>query len=55
MARSGESGKGFGKSGAKWYHKVSPANIQGITKLAIRRLTRGGGVNPTSDLIYEEA
>uniref|UniRef100_A0A8C9YFU7 Histone H4 n=1 Tax=Sander lucioperca TaxID=283035 RepID=A0A8C9YFU7_SANLU len=35
-------------------HKVLRDNIQGITKPAIRRLARRGGVKRISGLIYEE-
>lgn len=47
-------GKGFGKGGAKRHRKVLRDNIQGITKPAIRRLARRGGVKRISGLIYEE-
>ncbi|KAI8116406.1 hypothetical protein FF38_12484 [Lucilia cuprina] len=47
-------GKGLGKGGAKRYRKVLRDNIQGITKLAIRRLARRGGVKRISGLIYGE-
>ena len=46
-------GKG-GKGGAKRHRKVLRDNIQGITKPAIRRLARRGGVKRISGLIYEE-
>ncbi|KAL7861042.1 hypothetical protein AOLI_G00173910 [Acnodon oligacanthus] len=49
-----QSGKGLGKGGAKRHRKVHHDNIQGITKPAIRRLTRCGGVKRISGLIYEE-
>ena len=39
---------------AKRRRKVLRDNIQGITKPAIRRLARRGGVKRISDLIYEE-
>ncbi|XP_071517653.1 histone H4-like [Panulirus ornatus] len=45
---------GRGKGGAKRHRKVLRDNIQGITKPAIRRLARHGGVKRTSGLIYEE-
>ncbi|EOD24765.1 hypothetical protein EMIHUDRAFT_443819 [Emiliania huxleyi CCMP1516] len=44
----------FGKGGAKRHRKVLRDNIQGITKPAIRRLARRGGVKRMSGLIYEE-
>ena len=50
----GKSGKGLGKSGAKRHRKVLRDNIQGITKPAIIRLARRGGVKRISGLIYEE-
>ncbi|KAG5598137.1 hypothetical protein H5410_039369, partial [Solanum commersonii] len=50
----GKGGKGLGKGGAKRHRKVSRVNIQGITKPAIRRLARRGGVKRISGLIYEE-
>ncbi|EGT54420.1 hypothetical protein CAEBREN_10787 [Caenorhabditis brenneri] len=46
--------KGLGKGGAKRHRKVLRDNIQGITKPAIRRLARKGGVKRISGLIYEE-
>lgn len=45
---------GFGKGGPKRHRKVLRDNIQGITKPAIRRLARRGGVKRISGLIYEE-
>ncbi|XXG66195.1 hypothetical protein AAC387_Pa05g3724 [Persea americana] len=45
---------GRGKGGAKRHRKVLRDNIQGITKPAIRRLARRGGVKRISGLIYEE-
>jgi len=50
----GKGGKGLGKVGAKRHRKVLRDNIQGITKPAIRRLARRGGVKRISGLIYEE-
>ncbi|KAL0344550.1 UNVERIFIED_CONTAM: Histone H4 variant [Sesamum radiatum] len=46
--------KGLGKGRAKRHRKVLRDNIQGITKPAIRRLARRGGVKRISGLIYEE-
>ncbi|KAL8954503.1 MAG: hypothetical protein Q9183_007084, partial [Haloplaca sp. 2 TL-2023] len=40
----GKGGKGLGKGGAKRHRKILRDNIQGITKPAIRRLARRGGV-----------
>jgi len=50
----GKGGKGLGKGGTKRHRKVLRDNIQGITKPAIRRLARRGGVKRISGLIYEE-
>ena len=48
------SAKGkFGKGG-KRHRKVMRDNIQGITKPAIRRLARRGGVKRISGMMYEE-
>uniref|UniRef100_A0A7S0ZSI3 Histone H4 n=1 Tax=Noctiluca scintillans TaxID=2966 RepID=A0A7S0ZSI3_NOCSC len=43
-----------GKGGSVRQRKVLRDNIQGITKPAIRRLARRGGVKRISGLIYEE-
>ncbi|KAM0717476.1 hypothetical protein Q7P37_007328 [Cladosporium fusiforme] len=50
----GVAGKGLGKSMAKRHRKILRDNIQGITKPAIRRLARRGGVKRISAGIYEE-
>lgn len=50
----GKGGKGLGKGGAKRHRKVLRDNIQGVTKPAIRRIARRGGVKRISGLIYEE-
>mmetsp|Transcript_35014 Transcript_35014/g.80216 ORF Transcript_35014/g.80216 Transcript_35014/m.80216 type:complete len:122 (+) Transcript_35014:88-453(+) len=48
--------KGFvGKGGTSRTRKVMKEPIQGITKPAIRRLARRGGVKRISGLIYEES
>ncbi|XP_053475879.1 histone H4-like [Ictalurus furcatus] len=52
--KKSKGGKGLGKGGAKRHRKVLRDNIQGITKPAIRRLARRGGVKRISGLIYEE-
>ncbi|KAL5105837.1 Histone H4 [Taenia crassiceps] len=54
MSGLGKGGKGLGKGGAKRHRKVMRDSIQGITKPAIRRLARRGGVKRISGLIYEE-
>merc|ERR1711981_1343314 len=54
MSGRGKGGKGLGKGGAKRHRKVLRDNIQGITKPAIHRLARRGGVKRISGLIYEE-
>ena len=50
----GKGGKSLGKSGAKRFKRIMKDNIQGITKPAIRRLARRGGVKRISGLIYDE-
>ncbi|XP_039374498.1 histone H4-like [Mauremys reevesii] len=50
----GKGSKGLRKGGAKCHTKVLRDNIQGITKPAIRRLARRGGVKRISGLLYEE-
>ncbi len=53
--RSGKSLPGTGKGGfSKHGRKVLKDNIFGITKPAIRRLARRGGVKRISAQIYEE-
>ena len=54
MRTGGKGGKGLGKGGAKRHRKILRDNIQGITKPAIRRLARRGGVKRISAMIYEE-
>eukprot|EP01057_Protomagalhaensia_wolfi_P004287 Protomagalhaensia_wolfi_Nauph_80__4286@NODE_4374_length_583_cov_829_277574_g3492_i0_p1_GENE_NODE_4374_length_583_cov_829_277574_g3492_i0NODE_4374_length_583_cov_829_277574_g3492_i0_p1_ORF_typecomplete_len109_score6_77CENPT_C/PF15511_6/2_8e32TAF/PF02969_17/9e18CENPS/PF15630_6/1_7e05CBFD_NFYB_HMF/PF00808_23/5_9e05Bromo_TP/PF07524_13/0_0001TFIID31kDa/PF02291_15/0_0011Histone/PF00125_24/0_0011TFIID_20kDa/PF03847_13/0_0019UPF0137/PF03677_13/0_11_NODE_4374_length_583_cov_829_277574_g3492_i0173499 len=56
VAGRGKAGKGLGKAGAgvTRHRKVLRDNIQGITKPAIRRLARRGGVRRISATIYEE-
>jgi histone H4 len=53
----GKGGKGsYGKGGAKRHLKKSmKETILGITKPAIRRLARRGGVKRISSLVYEES
>lgn len=50
----GKSGKAFGKVGSKRVRKNTKEVILGITKPAIRRLARRGGVKRISNMIYEE-
>lgn len=45
---------GIGKGGFKRYRNARKMTLQGITKPAIRRLARRGGVKRISGLIYEE-
>ena len=55
MSGRGKVGKGLGKGGAKrTTKKVLRETIKGITKPAIRRLARRGGVKRLSGLMYEE-
>ena len=51
-AATKRGGKGLGK--AKRHRKILRDNIQGITKPAIRRLARRGGVKRMSGLVYEK-
>jgi len=53
MSGRGKGNKGLGKGGAKRHRKVLRDNINGITKNAIRRLARRGGVKRISGLVYE--
>lgn len=55
-AGRGKVGKGYGKVGAKRHanKRSLKDTILGITKPAIRRLARRGGVKRISSLIYEE-
>ncbi len=50
--KSGKGGKQFGAG--KRHRKVLRDNVQGISKPAIRRLARRGGVKRISGLMYEE-
>jgi len=51
----GKGGKGYGKLGVKRFNNKTSKNvILGITKPAIRRLARRGGVKRISADIYEE-
>jgi len=54
MSGRGKAGKGLGKGGMKFHRKVLSDNIQGITKPAIRRLARRGGVKRLAGGIYDE-
>ena len=54
MSGRGKGGKGLGKGGAKRFRKGKAGTISGITKPAIRRLARRGGVKRISGGIYDE-
>ena len=55
MSGQGKGGKGLGKGrGAKRRQKILRDPLKAITKPAIRRLARRGGVKRISGLIYEE-
>ncbi|XP_015759837.1 PREDICTED: histone H2B-like [Acropora digitifera] len=54
MSGRGKGGKGLGKGGAKRHRKILRDNIQGITKPAIRRLARRGGVKRISGHTAQE-
>ena len=51
---SGKGGKGYGKVGAKRLQKNKKEVILGITKPAIRRLARRGGVKRISSFVYDD-
>lgn len=56
MPGAGKSGKGVGKVGAKRHaRRPNRASIEGITKPAIRRLARRGGVKRISSFIYDDS
>ena len=54
MSGRGKGKKGLGKGGAKRHRRILRDNIEGITKPAIRRLCRRGGVKRIAGTIYEE-
>jgi histone H4 len=54
MSAGGKGGKGLGKGGAKRHRKILRDNIQGITKPAIRRLARRGGVKRISASTFHD-
>ncbi len=54
MARTKAQHLGKGAVAIKRHRKEGKDSIQGITKPAIRRLARRGGVKRISGLIYEE-
>jgi len=54
MSGRGKGGKGLGKGGAKRHRKMLRDNIQGVTKPAIKRLARRGGVKRMDGMVYEE-
>jgi len=55
MSGRGKGGKGLGMAGIRRRHRITLRdNVLGISKPAIRRLARRGGVKRISGLIYEE-
>ena len=50
----GKGGKGMGKGTSFRHKKVLRDNIKGITKPAIRRLCRRGGVKRISGYVYDK-
>jgi histone H4 len=54
MSGRGKGMAGLGKGGAKRHRKILRDNLFGITKPAIRRLCRRGGIKRISNLVYEE-
>lgn len=55
IGKGAKGGKGYGKIGAKRIQKQAKDVLMGITKPAIRRLARRGGVKRISALIYDES
>ncbi|KAI0171750.1 histone-fold-containing protein [Hypoxylon sp. FL1284] len=51
----GPGSRGLGGKGIKRHRKILRDNILGITKPAVRRLARRGGVKRISAHIYDEA
>ena len=51
----GGTGAGKGKVGKRHSHKAIKESILGVSKPAIRRLARRGGVKRISGLVYDEA
>ena len=54
MSGRGKGQKGMGKGGVLRHRKVLRDSVAGITKPAIRRLARRGGVKRINGLVYEE-
>jgi histone H4 len=54
MPGRGKGNIGLGRTGLKRHAPKVKDTIQGITKPAIRRLARRGGVKRLSGLVYEE-
>lgn len=54
LAKGKKSGEGKGTPGTKRTKKALKDNIRGITKPAIRRMARRGGVKRISGIMYEE-
>ena len=54
-SRGKSTGKGLGKGGPKRHRKSTKAAIDGVTKPAIRRIARRGGVKRISGSVYSES
>ncbi len=54
MAKAKKSGDAKGAQSTKRMKKALKDNIRGITKPAVRRLARRGGVKRISGIMYEE-
>jgi histone H4 len=54
MSGRGKGGKGLGAGGAKRHRKILRDNIQGVTKPAITRVARRGGVKRMKETVFEE-
>jgi histone H4 len=58
VGKGGKGGKGVGKISGKRHgvaKKSSRSSLEGITKPAIRRLARRGGVKRISSFIYDDS
>ena len=54
MSGRGKGGFGLGKEGARRHKKQGRDNLLGITKPALRRLARRGGVKRISGTYYDD-
>ena len=54
MPGNGKGGKGLGKGGAKRHRKIQRDTLKGVTKPAITRIARRGGVKRITGTVIEE-